>query len=155
MQCSRARKCSQRPFDTPTMRCTVLRGCSNKCPFQLTNLTELSKRKIIIQCPCHKAWNTSDTKFSKNHHVQTISHASAKPASERKHQAEVSLLSSLPLGAISARMFCARSNCKTNRRVSVEWKFCFFTRGWTFLYYNLLIGTAFVFIKNENVSHLL
>ena len=59
----------------------------------------------------HKAWNTSDTNFSKNHHVQTIS-ASAKPAGERKRQAEVSLLSSLLLGAISARMLCARSNCK-------------------------------------------
>ena len=56
----------------------------------------------------HKAWNTSDTSFSKNHHFQTIS-ASAKPANGRNHKAEVSLLSSLPLGAISARMPCASS----------------------------------------------
>ena len=73
----------------------------------------------------HKAWNTSDTNFSKNHHVQTIS-ASSKPASERKHQAEVSLLSSLPLGSISARMLCALSNCEQTVEFRLNGNFLYF-----------------------------
>ena len=72
----------------------------------------------------HKSWNTSNTTFSKNHPVQTIS-ASAKPASERKHQAEVSLLSSLALGAIPARMLCTRSNCKQTVEFPLNGNFAF------------------------------
>ena len=99
----------------------------------------------------HKAWNTSDTNFSKNHHFQTIS-ASAKQANERKHQAEVSLLSSLPLGAISARLVLARSNCKQTVEFPLNGNFAFSHEDERFL---LLSAHLESYRFHQQVSHLL